>query len=388
VRREAVVNVLQLISSEGYYGAESMLVALARALPEHGCGSIVGVFRDSRSPHTEVADEAQRLGVPVEIVPCRGRWDWNAVKHIRRLIATHSVDVLHSHGYKADLYAWAAAWPNRAMLTATSHNWPSKLFSMRQYAALDRLVLRMFDQVVAASDPVAERLLRSGIKPRKLATICNGVDVPRFQDAVPSLRRELGLSRGRLVGFVGRFVPDKGGALFFSAAQRVLLSHPDTTFVLVGDGPCRGEWEALAARLGLSSNVVFAGLRNDMPGVYASLDMLVLPSLNEATPMCLLEAMAAGVPVVATKVGSVPRLIIPDSTGVLLEPGDADAIGEAILRLLEDPDRARRLAEAGRSHVVRRFSAVAMAGTYVELYQEALARRDRRKRAGELRPAA
>ncbi len=366
------MTILFLISSEGYYGVENMLVALAMQLSRQGCRCVVGVFCNSHSPHTEVAEQAERQGLTVEIIACNGRWDWSAVTQIRSLLAKHDVHVLHAHGYKADLYALAAASRNRVPLLATSHNWPSKLLSMRAYAILDRLALRAFDKVIVVSDAVADILRRSGMAAKKVAMIPNGVDLDRFRSAVPKLRNEIGLAHNPVVGFVGRLVPDKGGALLVRAAQHVLTIHPNTTFVLVGEGPAHQEWKALAAELGIDKQVIFVGARDDMPEVYASFDMVVLPSLIEALPMCLLEAMAAGKPVIATRVGAVPGLVVDAQTGLLLEPGDVSALAQAILRLLENPDMACQLGENGRAHVARHFSAEVMAKSYIEMYEHVL----------------
>ena len=365
------MTILQLISSEGYYGAESMLLALARALPALGCGSIVGVFRDARACHGELETRAAQLGLQVETVPCAGRWDWKTVGRVRELVEAHGVDVLHTHGYKADVYGYAAAWPNRVALVATCHNWPSRLPSMRAYAAIDRLALRHFDRVATASGPVAEILSRWKVPAHKLKTIPNGVDMEPFREAAPSLRRELGAGGERLVGCVGRLVPDKGGALLLSAAQAVLAVFPNAKFVFAGDGEARAEWEALAVRLGIASKVVFAGRREDMPAVYASLDIVVLPSFQEAMPMCLLEALAAARPVVATTVGAIPKVIVPGVTGLLCEPGDAHGLSMAILRLLRDPELGRALGNHGRAHVARSFAAEVVGRSYIDLYQEA-----------------
>jgi glycosyltransferase involved in cell wall biosynthesis len=370
-----VLTILSLISSEGYYGAENMLVALARNLSLLGCRSIVGVFCDSRFHHTEVGEQARRQGLVVEIVECNGRWDWNTVAEIRKLLVKHNVDVLHPHGYKSDLYSWAATWPNRVALLATSHNWPSKLVTMRAYATLDRLILRRFDKVIAVSEVVSDILRRSGVAPDQVSTIPNGVDIERFNGARSTLRNEIASRDHSLVGFVGRLVPDKGGELLLHAARRVLAVHPKTTFVFVGEGPSRKEWETLATQLGIGPHVVFAGVRDDMPGVYASLDMVVLPSLVESMPMCLLEAMAAGKPVIATRVGAIPKLVISDQTGLLIEPADVNGLSAAIRRLLADPELACRLGESGRSHVSQKFSAEVMAKSYLAQYYQVLERR-------------
>jgi len=252
---------------------------------------------------------------------------------------------------------------------------------MRAYAVLDRMVLRRFDKVIVVSDVVAEILRRSGVAPEKISTIFNGVDIELFRGVAPTLRNEIAPDADAIVGFVGRLVPEKGGALLLRSAQQVLALHQKTHFVLVGEGPSRKEWEALAAELGISQQVSFAGVRDDMPGVYASFDALVLPSLIEAQPMCLLEAMAAGKPVVATRVGAVPKLVASGKTGLLVECGDVAGLASGIIRILRDPELARRLGENGQAHVSQNYSAEAMAKSYVVQYQRLLAGRRNRARS-------
>ncbi len=367
------MNILFLISSEGHYGIENMLVTLARNVTRQGCRCVVAVFRDSRVPHTEVATEAERQGLSVELVPCRGRWDWTAVSRIRALLTKHDIHVLHTHGYKADIYGYAATWPHRTALVGTAHNWPSQQLHMRVYAALDRLVLRGFDRVIAISDVIAAVLQRSGVQTKKIETILNGVDVERFHNAVPSLRNGIPFTaQDRLVGFIGRLIHDKGAHLLLKAAQKVLAVRLDTKFVFVGDGPARGELEELATHLEIRDRVYFAGVRDDMPAVYSSLEMVVLPSLVESVPMCLLEAMAASKPVIATRVGAVPRMVVPEQTGLLLPPGDTEGLAGAILWLLENTALARQLGENGCARVRHHFSATVMAAAYVRVYEQVL----------------
>ena len=377
-------TVLLLISSEGYFGVENMLVNLGVALSRMGCRCVVGVFCDARFPHAEVGDRARARGLAVEIVPCAARFDWRAAARIRRLVEEHKVDLLHTHGYKADLYGRAAAWNHRVGLVATCHNWPHPSWSMQAYAVLDRLFLRTFDSVVVLSEKVAELLRRAGIQEGKLVTISNGVEIERFRDAQPTLKDDPFLQRESVIGFVGRLVPGKGVDILLRAAQKVLSRCPNTRFMLVGDGPSRQELESLASQLGIQDRVVFAGVRREMPEIYASLDLLVLPSLCEAMPMCVLEAMAAGKPVIATRVGSIPQLVEPGQTGELVEPGGVQELSAAIVRLLEAPQRARQLGANGQARAAAQFSADAMAGRYLELYREVVNARDGSKRRNHI----
>lgn len=367
--KPGVLSVLSLVSSEGHFGIENMMVSLAKNLGSEGCRNIVVVFRDARNPHVEVADAARRIGLEVEVVTCRGRWDWSTVARIRELVGKYDAHILNPHGYKADFYAFLAARRTGIAVVSTCHNWPSKLLKMKMYAAFDRMILGRSQQVVVVSDRVRNVLLRSGVAANKVAMIDNGVDHEQFCNASPVLRREIGASQVPVVGFVGRHVADKGGALLLAAAKHVLTTQPLAKFVFVGDGEDRSAWEALAANLGIRESVHFAGVRTDMPEVYASFDLLVLPSLMESMPMCLLEAMSAAKAVIATRVGEVPRAIQDRQTGLLVEAGDVPALVTAIQQLLSDSALAQRLGRNACDHARRNFSAQAMAKKYIEIYK-------------------
>jgi glycosyltransferase involved in cell wall biosynthesis len=360
------MRVLHLISSGGFYGAESMLLALAEAQSRAGLRPVVGVFLDEREPHVELFDRAAGLGIEAHLIPCAGRWDQSAVDYIRALLERR-VTLLHCHGYKADVYGFGAAGRRRIPLIATCHNWPDKRISMRAYAMLDRFILGWFDQVTTPSGYVAATLKRATV-------VENGIDVARFQNAEPTLRRELPRHE-ILIGVVGRLVREKGGEVLLRAAKTVLAASPETAFVFVGDGPSRRAWKTLAADLGIGEHVFFTGTRTDMPNVYASLDMLVLPSFEEAMPMCLLEGLAAGRPVIATRVGEVPKLIEPGVTGALIESNDSAALSDAILRFIENTREAQSMGRNGQALIARSFSSDAMARKYLSVYEDALSRR-------------
>lgn len=368
------MTVLQLISSSGYYGMENMLVTLSRGLSCIGVRTIIGVFEDARDPHTEIAGAAERLGLKVEKIPCCGRLDLRALTIIRKLTSTCSVDVIHSHGYKADIYARLSAGRRQA-LVATSHNWPSRRFNMRFYAALDRFALRGFDRVAVVSDVVGRKLEQSGINKDAIVSIPNGVDLERFHHSEPTLREKTIGDEGVIVGCVGRAIPAKGGREFLEAAQQVLAKFPGTRFVWIGDGPSLPVWKQFAEHLGMSANVRFTGSRNDMPGIYASLDIVVLPSLEEAMPMCLLEAMAAARPVVASDVGAVNQVVRDGITGLLVPPGDTAALAASIMRLVDDRALAEAFGTAAVSRATALFSIEGTAQRYAAIYESACSRR-------------
>jgi glycosyltransferase involved in cell wall biosynthesis len=247
---------------------------------------------------------------------------------------------------------------------------------MQFYAAVDRLALRAFDHVSTPSPSVSAILLRSGLQSEKVSLIRNGVDIECFRGAVATLRVELRHRDRRIVGFVGRLVRNKGGETLLHAAHAVLAAEKKVLFVFVGEGPCREKWQALAAELGIADDVIFTGTRTDMPGVYASFDVFVLPSFDEAMPMSLLEAMSSGIPTIATPVGGVPDVVVDGETGILATPGDVTGLTRDILGLLQDPEKARRIGEKGFHRVTQEFSSEAMARKYLQIYEHTLSVRN------------
>ncbi len=358
-----------------------MLVSLSTSLLQLGCDTKVAVFHDGREPHTEVADIASARGLDVTLLPCSSRWDVSIIAKLRKLVETLKVDVIHAHGYKADIYA-AASWPHRAALVSTCHNWPDSRLSMRAYAILDRLVLRCFDEVVTPSPVLADILSNSGIRDSRITFVPNGVDVELFHEAKGTLRDELGSGEAPLVGFVGRFVEGKGGHILIQAAKQVVEQMPAVQFVFAGAGPEAEAWNEMAKQAGIGKNIHFIGVRSDMPAVYKSLDLVVLPSLNEAMPMCLLEAMAAGKTVVATRVGAVSQLVKSGENGILVEAGEIDELAEGMLKILKDSALRQRMEAAARQTVVDEYSSAAMARQYLQLYRRSLERRSEAKVIG------
>ena len=194
--------------------------------------------------------------------------------------------------------------------------------------------------------------------------IRNGVDMARFAErpAGERIRRELGIApKARLVIVVSRLARLKGIEHFLEAAALLKPRYPDARFLIVGetsppDPAYLEQLQALSAALGVADVVTFTGLRSDVPAVLGAADVAVMPSLNEALSNVLLESMAAGAPVVATRVGGTPEALIDGETGLLVPPGDAGAIAGAVSRLLDDRDLARRLGCAARRLIAERFS--------------------------------
>ena len=393
------MTVLHLISSGGMYGAEAVILNLSRVLLAGGeHRSILAVFVNGTHAPAQVQAAAHAAGIEVHELPCRGQIDGSIPARIRALVESTGADVLHAHGYKADVYAALAMRGSslrgkaRPALISTCHTWYDNDVAVRLYGALDRWVLRGFDGVVAVSEEVRSRLLRAGVLADHIRLIRNGVDLRPFavaraqrsvtggQPSVTQTQRSV-TEAGRAehdtvrVGLVGRLAPEKGIDIFLHAVARYLencpAASPPVTFVVVGEGPDQAKLQALQTELGLGQHLTFAGHCGDMPAFYASLDILVSSSRQEGLPMALLEGMGSGLPLLATSVGEVPQLARADCTMLLVAPNDPVALAEGLARLLGDPVLRGSMGAAAQQLIADEFSAEAMAAEYLDFYRSA-----------------
>jgi glycosyltransferase involved in cell wall biosynthesis len=364
------VKVLQLISSGGYYGAENMLLNLCASQQKPGCENSLMLFYNVHAPNVEFYERARRRGLSVRMVHCQGRADWRAVRQIEECIQEDGIQLLHTHGYKADLYGYVAARRSGKPIVATCHNWVGGTAALGIYNRLDRMALKRFQRLAAVSDSVAQRLLDSGVSAKKIRTIANGIDVGLFERARPL--PVFDFEGNKVVGMVARLDLQKGFEYLLRAARELCAAFPGLKVVIVGEGPDRQAIEHMVQRFGLRSNVILAGQHSDMPGIYAAMDIFVLPSLNEGLPMTILEAMAASTPVIATRVGAIPKVIKDGETGLLVDPGDVDGLRNALARLLLDSDLCRCLGSAGHDWISGNYTSEAMALKYRQMYDEVL----------------
>jgi glycosyltransferase involved in cell wall biosynthesis len=247
---------------------------------------------------------------------------------------------------------------------------------------MERFLARLSDRIVTVSEGQRRELAEYGVAPlEKITVVPLGFELEALlacESHRGQLRRELGLAyESKLVGIVARLVPIKNHRLFFQAAQVVAEAVPQVRFLVVGDGEQREELEAYAGEMGLEGRILFTGWRRDLSRLYADLDVVALTSINEGTPVSLIEAMAAGVPVVATAVGGVPDVVADGETGYLVEDGDVNGLAEAIIELLRSPEKAREMGMAGRKAVYPKFTSQTLIANVEGLYDELLRQRGR-----------
>lgn len=367
------MHILQLISSVGLYGAERMLIELSKGLQAiDGCKCTVGVIRNSQNPNVEVSEEAKKEGLSTAIFPCRNRFDLQTIFEIQKFVRESKADLIHSHGYKANFYGLFASRGKIPAIT-THHNWLRGGWTDGLYCLLDSLWIRFFDQVVTVSDKNREELLRYRIPKAKIRVIDNGLNLDRLSSEleVETIKKELGfLENSKVIGTIGRLSDEKGQIYLLRGARGVVEREKSVRFLIVGDGHSRDYLKEEAAKLGIADNVTFTGYRQDIPELLSVMDVFVLPSIKEALPMVLLEALAARKAVIATRVGGVPKVIAHNRNGLLVEARDVKALETSIIDLLNSREKRLRLGAEGRLTVEREFSSNVMCEKYLRLYSE------------------
>ena len=370
------MKVLHIISSSGMYGAEAVILNLSRILREQGHESVLTVFSNSKNPNLQLHECAVAEGMDSYVVPCAGQVDRGALASIRELALNLRADVVHSHNFKSDVYTYLALRRSDVPLVATCHTWYDTDALVTFYGRIDRLVLRSFSRVVAVSDEVRQRLLKSGVRHEKIRYVRNGIDLRPFENATASLIN-LKADKVPLVGLIGRLAWEKGVDVFVQAAAHALKEFPGVQFVIVGEGPDRAALERSIHELAIGDRVSMLGRRDDMPAVYASLDVMVSASRQEGLPMAILEGMASGLPLVATPVGEVPTVVQDGRTGLLVPTDNPARLADAILQLVRDPARRAAMGTAARQLIRKEFSAERMTADYLRVYEEAIAAVDR-----------
>ena len=377
-------RVLNVVPTLMCGGTENQFMALARTLDrtrfdvEFACLRRWGGF----------VEELEQRSIPLTEYPVPTFRSVTALAQQARLarhIVRRDIQIVHAYNFYGNVFATPPARLVAPVTIASIRDRAPYLTAMQK--RVQRYACQFADCILVNADAVRDWLIGEGYDASKISVIRNGVDLSRFDNAPPpaQLRRELGLPDDTpLVGVISRLTRLKGLEHFLEAAAMVRSRVPNARFLIAGetspmDREYLGELKQYAERCGVAKDVIFTGLRRDVPAVLSSLSVSAMPSLNEALSNVVLESMAAGAPTVATRVGGTPEAIVDGVTGVLVPPADSAALANAIVHLLQDTQLATHLGLAARARIVDHFSVRRMVRSTEELYMELLERK-RRKR--------
>jgi len=356
----APVRVLYLIDSLGPGGAEHLLAASLPFLRRAGVVPTVVALQEQQG--NPVAARITAQGIPVRELGIRRLRQRGAYRRVRGAIVAADPEVVHTQLEFAAVLGIPAARRLGLPTVATLHTLdePPPRSRLALHFRLMAWALRRARRVIAVSDITRRHYLaRARLRPERVVTLYNGIDPTGFQ-AEPAVREaaraELGLSpEAPVLVTVAVQREPKGIQYMLTALPQVAAQFPAVRYLLVGDGPHRPALEEQAARLGMAGRVLFAGARDDVARMLATADVFVLPSLTEALPTVVAEAMAAGRPIVATTVGGIPEMVRHGEAALLVPPADPEALAAAVCRLLANPRQAAAMGRAGRRLVAARF---------------------------------
>jgi glycosyltransferase involved in cell wall biosynthesis len=377
----APIRLLWLLDTLGIGGAEGLAVPFARSLDPSRFQ--LSVACHGRLEDSGVERELRRLGVPLFEVGARNLRDRAAFRRLAELVRREQIQVVHAHLTYSAVWSALLSRSTGVPSFASLHVAPAATREFRKTLRfrlatdvrdrLMRFVLnRWSNGVIAVSQALRQTYLEGGgLRPEKVQVVHNGIELGRFQrdraETRARLERELDIPPGvPILVTVSVLRPAKGIEVLLETVRLV----PNALFLIVGGGPKEEEFRALAAQSGVSERVRFAGFRTDVDALLAGCDVFVHPSLADAFPTVLLEAMAAGLPVVASRVGGIPEIVQPGVTGELVPPGDPHALAAALNALLADRSTMARMSAAAQERAQREFSAEAWLARLGELYEQ------------------
>jgi glycosyltransferase involved in cell wall biosynthesis len=345
-------------------GMEMVVVQLTRGLASRGHDVGVTCIEFEGTLGRSLRNE----GFRVSLVPTPGIAPIFFPRKLGRWLRDLRPDVVHIHSGAWIKAARAASWAGVPRVVFTLHGLEGD--EPWHESVLNRWAARTTDAIAVVSRPLVDHL--AGIDQRKIHVVPNGVDTGRFSPTPDqaTCRRAVGLPVDALiVGHVARLSPVKNQRFLIDAFSRILAGRPDAFLVLVGDGPLRQDLVQFSHQLGAADRILFLGERSDLPDLFRSFDVFVLPSLLEGTSMSILEAMASGLPVVASAVGGTPDLLAPGECGVLFDSGDTDAFVLAVNELLASDRMRQDLGMKARRRAEAAFSEQGVISRYEALYE-------------------
>jgi glycosyltransferase involved in cell wall biosynthesis/GT2 family glycosyltransferase len=369
------IRILHLIASNFVGGPEKQILHHAKDMSDWGFEVFIGSFHD-QSDKPEILQCAEQSGLQTYESRSSGRFDARAIFELKSFLKRHDIQLLCTHGFKANTIGSIAKKLAGVPQIAFCRGWTAETLRIRAYEFLDRRFLRLADRIVCVSEAQAKYLASRGLRHPRVAVAHNAM-LESSGEAVLCDRAEakklLGFSPGtKLIGTVGRLSAEKGQRFLLEAAAELARDSEDLRFVLLGEGRERANLELQAKRLGIEDIVILPGFQKNVSHWMRAFDVLANCSLTEGIPNAVLEAMAAGTPVVATAVGGVPEIIKDQESGLLVAAADSSALGRGLAEILRDNRKAATLASAGRIAVETNFSVAGQREALLKIYRECL----------------
>ena len=364
-----MINIMQVVHDLNFGGMQRVVVDLCLNVNSSKFNMSVCCLEEL-GPN---AKELERKGIPVFLVKKKPGFDWLLPLRLRKLFLKQKVQVVHTHGINPFFYGTIGAILAKVPVKIQTDH-ARGTFPVARKEMVSEMVLSWFvDRIVAVSEGVKSDLVKyEHISPEKIQVIYNGIDASKYRVKIDQekKREELGISvDDKVIGIGVRLSEQKGIKYLIEAMSIVVKSFPNVKLLIIGDGECRTDLEKLASDCGIADKVIFTGFRNDIPELLQIMDIYSLPSLWEGHPLVLLEAMAAGKPVVATDIHGNRETVEHGKTGMLTPTRNSEKLAEALLKLLVDDDMRRKMGSMGHKRFRKLFIIDKTVKNYQDLYE-------------------
>lgn len=369
------INILYIIWSLEVGGAERIVISLAKYINKEKYNPIVCCLNHKG----KLAEELEKIGIKVIALNKKPGIDLSIIPKLIRVIKDNRIHIVHTHLWTADFWGRIAAkFSEVPVIISTAHNvdcWKPKIFLF-----IDKLLTGFSDIIIAVSEEVKNFYLKTAKLPReKIITVFNGIELAKFDPSAANKidkTKEFNFSpNDKVIGIIGRLVEQKGQVYFLEMMRILKQKYPDIKGLVIGEGPLKEKLIHKAKELQLEKSVVFTGLRKDIPDLLNFIDILVSSSTYEGLPMILLEAMAAGKPIVATRVGGNPEIIDDGKTGFLVPAKDPQALVDRVASLLDDNEYSKKIGDSAQEKVKKLYSIEKMLQDTENIYDELLTKK-------------
>ncbi|MBC2714604.1 MAG: glycosyltransferase family 4 protein [Desulfobacteraceae bacterium] len=365
-----MINVAFILTPIDFGGAERVSLNLLKAYDREKYNIVPVLLIRPWEEKTFFAREVEKLSIeylsiPVAIRPLEDGKDYfrilNCYRILFSILRKETFSIIHTNGYFADIIGIPLAKFFRIPHMSTCHGYIDNDINLKLYNIIDIFLLKYSNQIISVADNIKNKLIKRGISENKISTITNAVLLPTLTSKEISkkrilIRRELNIKNDEtLIGYVGRLSKEKGLKYLLTAGKELLDAGLPVKIILIGDGPLREDLKALMDNLGLQNYVIITGFKEDVTAMLPALDMFILPSLTEGTPMALLEAMSYGIPVVATLVGGIPKVINNRKNGLLVSPSNSSEIVNAVMELINDKNLWEKISQGSKNSIQERF---------------------------------
>ncbi|MDH5570149.1 MAG: glycosyltransferase [Gammaproteobacteria bacterium] len=368
------MKILHIIDSDGIYGAEVMLLNLMREHVLMGHEPIILSIEDNHNESKySLYQEATKRGLSAIKVELKRGFRPGSSALFMKIAKENSIDIIHSHGYKGNILLGIIPKIQRSTpVISTIHGWTSvrKFSKLWIYSLLDKFFLKRLDAVVYVN-PLTPNVIHH----KKAFHIDNGIPEHQFNRQIIEKTDQETVKfcqDGYIIGCISRLSEEKGIANLIEAISLALNKLPDIKLLIIGDGPLLNELKQLVNKYGISSSVLFSGYRENAYNYLAFFDLFILPSITEGLPITVLEAMQASVPVIATKVGAIPKVLANGDNGIIVNPNDSRSIEKAIYLARSQPELLKFMIIRSKNDVAEKYSCHRMANDYINVYNKVM----------------